>query len=93
MAHESGSPLDRDLVQGVPTDQEMEVQLKDSLAWTERLDAQRTYVRVRNGVATLTGEVRSDEEWELAESTARSVRGITDVVNRLKVTGYGRKSA
>ncbi|NNE95074.1 MAG: BON domain-containing protein [Acidimicrobiales bacterium] len=38
-------------------------------------------------VVTLTGSVSSDEESSQAEAAARAVDGVTDVVNRLEVTG------
>jgi translation elongation factor EF-1beta len=42
-------------------------------------------VNVTNGVATLAGSVRSDDEKQRAEATARSVEGITGVNNNLQV--------
>jgi translation elongation factor EF-1beta len=43
-------------------------------------------VNVTNGVATLAGPVRSDDEKQRAESAARSVEGITGVNNNLQVS-------
>ena len=42
-------------------------------------------VNVTNGVATLAGSVRSDDEKQRAEAAARSVEGITGVNNNLQV--------
>jgi hypothetical protein len=42
-------------------------------------------VNVTNGVATLAGSVRSDEEKQKAEAAARSVQGIAQVNNNLQV--------
>jgi translation elongation factor EF-1beta len=42
-------------------------------------------VNVTNGVATLAGPVRSDDEKQRAESAARSVEGISGVNNNLQV--------
>jgi hypothetical protein len=42
-------------------------------------------VNVTNGVATLAGSVRSEEEKQKAEVAARAVEGITGVNNNLQV--------
>jgi translation elongation factor EF-1beta len=42
-------------------------------------------VNVTNGVATLAGSVRSDDEKQRAEASARSLEGITGVNNNLQV--------
>jgi len=42
-------------------------------------------VNVTNGVATLAGSVRSDDEKQRAEASARSVEGVTGVNNNLQV--------
>jgi translation elongation factor EF-1beta len=42
-------------------------------------------VNVTNGVATLAGSVRSEDEKQRAEAAARSVEGITGVNNNLQV--------
>jgi len=42
-------------------------------------------VNVTNGVATLAGSVRGDEEKRKAEAAARSVEGIAGVNNNLQV--------
>jgi translation elongation factor EF-1beta len=42
-------------------------------------------VNVTNGVATLAGPVRSDDEKQRAETAARSVEGISGVNNNLQV--------
>lgn len=46
-------------------------------------------VDVEGGVATLTGEVESDVERDLAEQVALGVEGITQVDNQLQVSGEG----
>jgi hypothetical protein len=43
-------------------------------------------VNVTNGVATLAGPVRSDDEKQRAETAARSVEGISGVNNNLQVS-------
>jgi hypothetical protein len=42
-------------------------------------------VNVTNGVVTLAGPVRSDEEKQKAEAAARSVEGVSGVNNALQV--------
>ena len=44
-------------------------------------------VDIEHGVATLTGEVESDVERDLAEQVALGVEGVTEVDNQLRVTG------
>ena len=87
MAHQEGSELDRDLVVGVPTDQEIEITIKDALAWDKRLDASGIRVWVCAGAVTLKGYVKSEEEKRLAEEIASGIHGVTDVENDIKVTG------
>lgn len=87
MAHQEGSELDRDLVVGVPTDDEIEITIKDSLAWDERLDASGIRVWVCNCAVTLTGYVTAEEEKQLAGEIVSRVHGVTDVANDIKVTG------
>ncbi len=87
MSHQEGSELDRDLVIGVPEDQEIEITLKDRLTWDGRLDSSGVRVWVCAGAVTLTGYVPTQQEKELAGEIAAEVRGVTDVANDLKVTG------
>ncbi len=44
-------------------------------------------VDIENGVATLTGEVESEVERDLAEQVALGVEGVTDVDNQLRIGG------
>src|SRR5690606_36125085 len=46
-------------------------------------------VDIENGVATLTGEVESDVERDLAEQVALGVEGVNEVDNQLRVSGEG----
>lgn len=78
--------MDRDLVEGVPEDGEIEVQIRDALAWDRRLDASTIRVGVCNGVATLWGYVHTNQEKALAQQIASETRGVTDVANDLQVT-------
>jgi osmotically-inducible protein OsmY len=87
MSHEEGSELDRELVEGVPEDQAMEIEIKDAIAWDRRLDSSSIRVGVCSGAATLWGYVRTDEEKRLVGELASGVRGVTDVANDVKVIG------
>lgn len=49
------------------------------------LDARHIEVRVREGVATLSGDVPSDTEKRIADFVAESVRGVLEVRNHLAV--------
>ena len=44
-----------------------------------------TYVDVKDGVATLTGEVKDEAARSAAETTAKGVKGVKSVVNNLTV--------
>lgn len=87
MAHQEGSELDRDLVVGVPTDQEIEINIKDALAWNDRLDASRIRVGVCSSAVTLKGYVDTEDEKQLAEEIASRVPGVTDLENDIQVIG------
>lgn len=87
MAHEEGSELDRALVEGVPDDRQIELQVRDALAWEDGLDPRGIRIAVCGGLVVLTGQVRTAEEKELAESVVWGIRGVTDVSNELEVAG------
>ncbi|MHB0868125.1 MAG: BON domain-containing protein [Chloroflexota bacterium] len=86
MSHQEGSELDRELVMGVPRDQEIETEIKDAFAWDGRLDAGSIRVGVCNSAVTLSGYVRTDHEKAMAGQIAEGIAGVTDVDNDLKVT-------
>jgi len=87
MAHQEGSELDRELVEGVPDDEEIEIGIKDALAWDGRLDASGVRVGVCAGAVILSGYVKSDVERELAGAIAAGYPGVTELANEIKVTG------
>lgn len=87
MAHEEGSELDRDLVVGVPTDQEIEINIKDALAWNDNLDASGIRVWVCSSAVTLKGYVNTEEEKQLAGEIASRIHGVTDLANDIQVIG------
>jgi len=43
-------------------------------------------VKTKDGVVALTGKVGSKAEKDKAEQDARTVKGVTDVINKLEVT-------
>jgi osmotically-inducible protein OsmY len=48
------------------------------------------YVKSKNGVVYLTGQVATDVQRETAESAARATPGVTKVVNSIALTYQGR---
>lgn len=46
-------------------------------------------VRVENGVVTLEGEVRNQQQVQQAEKLAKGIEGVRQVVNNLEVEGRG----
>lgn len=73
-------------VEGQTKDASLKAQVKAKLA-TDVGAATVTAVEVNvtNGVVTLAGPVRSDEEKQKAEAAARSVEGVVGVNNALQV--------
>jgi osmotically-inducible protein OsmY len=48
------------------------------------------YVKSKNGVVYLSGQVATDVQRETAESTARATPGVSKVVNSISLTYQGR---
>jgi osmotically-inducible protein OsmY len=68
------------------SDSELEHDARVELARESGVDAQRIDVRVRDGVAILTGYVRSEaESWSAADAVHR-VPGIQSVSNETLIT-------
>lgn len=65
-------------------DHDTEKAIKHSYTYRTTLD-NNAKVDVDNGVATLTGKVRNEEESRLAEDTAAAFAGVNQVVNKLKI--------
>lgn len=57
----------------------------EALAFLEDMDASQVEVDVRNSVVTLTGEVASEREKELAFECASDMEGVVTVINSLVV--------
>lgn len=63
----------------------IESKLETALILNEHLDALDIDIRVDNMVASLSGEVNTDIEKELAENIALGIEGIDSVKNNIKV--------
>jgi osmotically-inducible protein OsmY len=59
--------------------------VEDVLDWAPMVDEDDIAVIVGEGVVTLTGVARSDAEKRAAEAAVRRVKGIRDVVDRIRV--------
>jgi BON domain-containing protein len=73
-------------VQGQTKDAGIKAQVKAKLASdVGAATVTAVEVNVTNGVVTLAGPVRSDEEKRKAETVARGIEGVTGVNNNLQV--------
>ncbi|MEO6813057.1 MAG: BON domain-containing protein [Ginsengibacter sp.] len=63
-----------------------DVQTKITQQFAAKPDCAGASATVTDGVATLTGEVKDDACKNLAESTAKDVKGVKSVVNNLTTT-------
>ncbi len=68
-------------------DERIQEDVNEALTWDRQLDATDITVEVKDGIATLTGQVRDRRMKRRAEDIVESVRGISDVHNRLSVGG------
>src|SRR5262249_1306225 len=73
------------------SDHRLEDAIKSSYTYRNVLD-NNVKVDVDDGVVTLTGKVRDEEQSRVAEDTAAAFSGVSRVVNKLKVEG-GAKPA
>lgn len=73
----------------LPTDHDAEKAIKQSYTYRATLD-NKVKVDVDDGVATLTGKVRDDEQSRIAEDTAAETAGVNRVVNKLKIAGEAK---
>ena len=73
-------------------DHDTEKAIKHSYTYRTTLD-NNVKVDVDNGVATLTGKVRTDEQSRVAEDTAAAFSGVTQVVNKIKITGDAKEGS
>jgi osmotically-inducible protein OsmY len=68
------------------SDSELRHGARVELAREPGVDAERIEVRVQDGVATLTGNVRSEAESWSAADAVRRVPGVQGVVNETMIT-------
>jgi osmotically-inducible protein OsmY len=67
------------------SDAQIQADVLDELQWDPRVDSTEVAVRVRNGVATLTGTVESYAMGLAAGEAARRVYGVVKAANKLVV--------
>ena len=73
------------------TDLELRQDVERELAWDPKVDASTIAVTAKNGVVTLTGQVRNFwARWE-AEGVTKRVFGVTGVADDIEVTLGGAK--
>lgn len=70
----------------------LEAKVRAALRYRRNLEAGTIQVDVKDGAATLSGDVASDAERDLAASTAQDVEGIQTVRNGLTVRRDGPRS-
>lgn len=85
----TGSPIvlseQEDTGRDRPSDAELSARVRAALVDDEATKARQISVSIRNGVVQLSGFVDSEEMKEAALTTARSVRGVSEVRNGLIV--------
>jgi len=67
------------------SDEWKEISVANRISMNDVLDSYEIESEVKNNVATLSGQVSSSVERELATEVAKNVEGITDVVNNITV--------
>lgn len=67
------------------TDAETTARIQMRLLWNDTTGGLSIDVDTQNGVVTLTGPVRTDEERQMAERLARRTEGVREVKNALRV--------
>lgn len=68
-------------------DANLTAKVKSQLLWNGSISGLDIDVDTRNGVVTLSGDVNSDAEAELAEQIARNTDDVLGVENKLSVSG------
>ena len=75
------------LAQGTPSDDKIYDQVRQKLANDPDVKGAGLDVSVKNGVVTLNGTVHDEHAREKAEKIVKKVKGVTSVVNDLKIFG------
>lgn len=69
----------------VPSDQEIKAQVTSRLTQDAQLESANIDVKVDNGIVTLNGEVKTEQEKDLAETLAFSIGAVRGVHNQLEI--------
>jgi len=75
------------LAQGTPGDDKIYDLVRQKLANDPDVKGGSFDVAVKNGAVTMKGTVHDEHAREKAEKIAKKVKGVTSVVNQLKVFG------
>ena len=75
------------IAQGTPTDDRIYDEVRQKLATDSDVRGAGFDVTVKNGVVTLKGTVHTQKGKEKADKIAKKVKGVTNVVNELKLVG------
>jgi osmotically-inducible protein OsmY len=73
--------------QGTPSDDKIFDQVRQRLANDPDVKGAGFDVAVKNGVVTINGTVKDAHAKDKAEKIAKKVKGVTSVVNQLKIFG------
>lgn len=73
------------IAQGTPADDRIYDQVRMKLAADRDVNGGGIEVEVKNGVVTLQGKVHKEKQKQRAEHVAKKVKGVSSVVNNLKV--------
>lgn len=77
--HGSGPPGNR------RPDKEIKAEIERLLAWQKTIDATAIQVDVKDGVVTLSGNVSSPNEKQIAGNITENVLGIREIKNHLNI--------
>ncbi len=69
----------------IPTDADLVLAVENALILDSATESYEINVLAVDGVVTLTGTVQSWQEKELAEDVAKSVQGVTEVINDIEI--------
>jgi osmotically-inducible protein OsmY len=75
------------VAQGTPTDDRIFDEVRQKLAVDSEVRGAGFDVSVKNGVVTMRGSVHTQKGKEKAEKIAKKVKGVTGVVDELKLVG------
>ncbi len=67
------------------TDDEIKNDVLELIEVNDVIESKGVDVAVSNGIVTLSGRVNNSDAWDEAANAARTVLGVTDVINRLEI--------